>query len=572
VTLSNTAYVRRALGQLPAALDAYRQAIAIMERQRSAIALEELRASLTADWGATYAAAVEVLLQLGRPAEAFDMAERGRARALLDQLAGGRMDIRPDYRQGTDAELLAQEESLRADLARVDRLLRQERAKPSAQRSVEQSRVLADQLSRKQREYDDLLARIKLSAPGYAELLSGSPLVLADVQKLLPPDVTLVSYYLTLDRTLAFIVSGKELHVVELPMTPAQLREAVATSRQSLLAQGSMPPSGLTELHDWLIAPIRKHLTTRVVGIVPHDVLHYLPFGALPMPKPNLALPGQAGEQRYLSDEFILFTLPSASTLSFVQDRPPGDGAGESVTPLLAAAYGRAEGLPPLRFAEQEGREIAGMYGVEPLIGSAATESSFREQVGRARLIHVAAHGQLNAANPLFSRLVLAPDQANDGSLEVHEVYGLDLRHADLVTLSACQTQLGVRSGGDDLVGLSRAFIAGAGVPTVVASLWSVDDEATAALMRAFYAGMRSGLGKAEALQAAQTAVRTDKTHPEWAQPYYWAAFTLTGNPGSVKARTTPGWQPWIIGIGVLLVVLVLGVVIGRRLRRRGSR
>ena len=455
--------------------------------------------------------------------------------------------------------------SLRADLARLDRQLRQERAKPSAQRSAEQSRTLADQLGRKQREYDDLLARIKLSAPGYAELVSGSPLALADVQKLLPPDTTLVSYYLTPDRALAFVVSEKELHVVELPVTPAQLREAVAASRQSLLAQDAVPPQKLTELYGWLIAPIRNHLTTRVVGIVPHDVLHYLPFGALPSP------PGRGKGQRYLSDDFVLFTLPSASTLPFVQDKTAGRDADASVSPILAAAFGRAEGLPPLRFAEQEGREIAGLYGVEPLVGSAATESAFREQAGRARLIHVAAHGQLNAANPLFSRLVLAPDQANDGSLEVHEVYGLDLRNADLVTLSACQTQLGVRSGGDDLVGLSRAFIAGAGVPTVVASLWSVDDEATAALMRAFYAGMRSGLGKAEALQAAQTAVRTDKAHPEWAQPYYWAAFTLTGDPGTVKARTTPIWQTWVIGIGVLAAMLALGFVTWRWLRRRGT-
>jgi CHAT domain-containing protein len=308
-----------------------------------------------------------------------------------------------------------------------------------------------------------------------------------------------------------------------------------------------------------------------MVGIVPHDVLHYVPFGALPTPKRSFALPsrGAGGRQRYLSDEFILFTLPSASTLPFVQYKTAVGTAGEPITPLLAAAYGHAEGLPSLLHAEQEGREIASIYGVEPLVGAAATESSFREQAGRAKLIHVAAHGQLNAANPLFSRLVLAPDQANDGSLEVHEVYGLDLRNADLVTLSACQTQLGVRNGGDDLVGLSRAFIAGAGVPTVVASLWSVDDEATAALMKAFYAGMRSGLGKAEALQVAQTTVRSDKAHPEWAQPYYWAAFALTGNPGSVKA-TTPSWRPWVIGISVLAAMLAVGLVTGRWLRRRG--
>jgi len=109
-------------------------------------------------------------------------------------------------------------------------------------------------------------------------------------------------------------------------------------------------------------------------------------------------------------------------------------------------------------------------------------------------------------------------------------------------------------------------------VPTVVASLWSVDDEATAVLMRAFYAGMRNGLGKAEALQAAQTAVRTDKAHPAWAQPYYWAAFTLTGNPGPVKAKTTPGWQPWVIAIGVVAALFALGIAVWRlKIHHRGD-
>jgi CHAT domain-containing protein len=122
---------------------------------------------------------------------------------------------------------------------------------------------------------------------------------------------------------------------------------------------------------------------------------------------------------------------------------------------------------------------------------------------------------------------LLAPDETHDGSLTVQDVYGLDLARADLVVLSACETQLGAQSRGDELVGLTRAFVY-AGAPTVIASLWSVNDQATAVLMAAFYRHLREGRSKAQALQAAQSETRALYPHP-----YYWAAFVLTGDPGA---------------------------------------
>ncbi len=258
---------------------------------------------------------------------------------------------------------------------------------------------------------------------------------------------------------------------------------------------------------------------------------------------------------RYLSDDYILFTLPSASVLPYVTGRSEvtaalldaGQTGSVPTSPLLVIAQPHAEGLPPLRFAEQEARAIAALYNAQPLIGDAATEAAFRGQAPGSRLIHIAAHGQLNARSPLFSRLILAPDAGpqaeDDGALEVHEVYGLDLTRADMVTLSACQTQLGSRSDGDDIVGLNRAFLY-AGAPTVVASLWSVDDEATAVLMEAFYAHLKAGMGKAEALRAAQSDLRQDREHPQWAHPFYWAAFVLTGDPGDVSASAQASGIP----------------------------
>ena len=155
-------------------------------------------------------------------------------------------------------------------------------------------------------------------------------------------------------------------------------------------------------------------------------------------------------------------------------------------------------------------------------------------------MIHLAAHGGYNVANPLYSAIYLAPGgagTAGDGRLEAHEVYGLDLKGNELVVLSACQTNVGELSAGDELVGLTRAFFF-AGTPTILSSLWSVDDAATEALMTAFYRHWQAGMGKAAALQAAQAEVRGNS---QWASPFYWAGFVLNGDPGKLSGSPAAG-------------------------------
>ena len=137
----------------------------------------------------------------------------------------------------------------------------------------------------------------------------------------------------------------------------------------------------------------------------------------------------------------------------------------------------------------------------------------------------------------------------------MHEIFNLELPQTDLVTLSACETQLGELSAGDELVGLSRAFIY-AGTPSLVATLWSVDDKSTRFLMERFYGYLKEGHGKASALRQAQL-----ETMEEYPSPYYWAPFTLFGDMGEVEAIAAPDrtWL-WIGGVILLLVVVGSGI------------
>lgn len=147
------------------------------------------------------------------------------------------------------------------------------------------------------------------------------------------------------------------------------------------------------------------------------------------------------------------------------------------------------------------------------------------------KIIHFATHGMMNNMHPELSGLVLSlydqQGQAQNGFLRLHDIYQLDL-NADLVVLSACQTALGKDIRGEGLIGLTRGFMY-AGAPRVVASLWKVDDEATAEFMKRFYQYMlgEEQLPAGAALRKAQISIMNEK---RWESPYYWAGFVLQGD------------------------------------------
>jgi CHAT domain-containing protein len=161
-----------------------------------------------------------------------------------------------------------------------------------------------------------------------------------------------------------------------------------------------------------------------------------------------------------------------------------------------------------------------------PHLGADAREELLHDLRGKIDLVHLAAHGVYEPANPLFSRIALASGGTDEGNLTVQDILSsVDLTGVNLVVLSACQSAVGARTGGDEVMGLTRALLY-AGTPGVISTLWNIDDAASAGLMNEFYRRFTAGESAAEALRHAQLAV---KEH--YADPKYWAAFTLTGDP-----------------------------------------
>lgn len=201
--------------------------------------------------------------------------------------------------------------------------------------------------------------------------------------------------------------------------------------------------------------------------------------------------------------------------------------------PLTQSALDRVT-LARLPFSRDEARGISELAGTSGVSVATDFDANRTHVVGGGlagyRIVHFATHGLLDAERPSLSGLVLSTvderGTPQDGYVRLHDIYNMRL-DADLVVLSACQTALGKAIKGEGLIGLTRAFMY-AGAPRVVASLWEVDDLATAELMKRFYAGMlRRHLSPVAALRAAQIELSHDS---RWAAPYYWAGFTIQGD------------------------------------------
>jgi tetratricopeptide (TPR) repeat protein/CHAT domain-containing protein len=551
INLHNIGVVYERQRQADKALASYVEALDVLEIVRAHAGSERGRAAFIARYALLYHRAVRLYHQQGQDDLAFITSERSRARAFLDSLTTGQVQLSDDAAR----DLLERERNAYAARQTLQDALARARAS-----SLPDSRLVADleqQLATAEREYQAAKAAIEQHGAQLATLVPrrmNGVLDVAAIQKLLDPQTTLIAFFVLDEQTLAFLITHDSFQTTALPVSRKELADQIRALRAFATLHNPHPPSAV-QLYDWLIAPLEEKfsLLTPHLAIVPHDVLHYLPFAAL------------TDGQRYLVDDYALTTLPSASALRFIKEN-----VRSAIGPPLIVGNPDVPDLPSLTFAEREARAIGQLYGVTPLIGAAATAAAVHEQAPQAGVLHLAAHGSYNVSDPLESTIALAPteDGKESGDLTVADVYRLNLRTADLVVLSACQTQINevgersVVSAGDEVVGMTRAFFF-AGTPSVIATLWSVDDEATGLLMERFYTHLRVGMGKASALRQAQLDVRA-----KYPNPYYWSGFVLSGDAGTIQADERVPWWGWLAG-SAAVGLLVTGLVVWRTWHRR---
>lgn len=541
------ALVQEQQGNLAAALAETQQAVATVESLRANIVLPDDRARMTAARVEAYEQMVRRLCQVNTTAsisKAFHYAEMAKARTFIEVL--GRRGVRSSGR--VPPEWLTQEQVLRQQLHAL----------------YQNAGANQERIAQQESELQHLRERIRLHDTEFQSFHTVKPLTVAEVQARLPTGALLLEYFTIGDEILVFTVTAQHLQVTRLALRVSELQRTfkqvgenqygplhnLTRNANHYLRQ----PWILAKLYQQLIEPLGVIVQAAdLLCIAPHGLLHYVPFHALYQQSPT--------GPRYLTEREgaprpLLYAPSATALLDYCQTKPRASGAG-----CLALGYNGAT----LSQAEHEAQSVVQTIGGMAYCDHAATRTALLAQAHHYRYVHLSCHGWFNPTWPLASAITLA-----DGTLDVADALRELVLNAELVCLSACETGRSHILRGDELIGLTRAFLY-AGAPAVLVSQWVVDELSTRLLFERFYSELQRlqnqptpplaatalALSRAQSYlrqittaelaallqrqatdpQAAATQlqflVSTDP-NPEqqrpFAHPYYWAPFFLVGD------------------------------------------
>lgn len=567
--LASLAGILRRQGQPNSAAELYEQALTVFESQNSQLGgAEETRSTFRAAHSNYFLDYIDLLMFEKKPDLAFHVAERWRARSLLEMLAAAEVDIR----QGVDPELRNRERWLQELLkAKSDRRI----TLLTAEHTEKQIAEVEKEISDLRNQYDDLQGRIRANSPSYASLTHPQPLNATQTQSLLDDETILLDYVLGEEHSFVWAITRDSLDGFELPPRSRiedlarRLHHLISMPQSASMATGEIEAGRRSRLEttasalsQMVLAPLAARITKKRLLIVSDGALQYVPFAVLPVPGHSKGVP--------LVVEHEVVYAPSASVLAELRRQAMGrTQAPKAVAVLADPVFDKNDprvGRPTRKAAaiasnqlrsspdERLARSVAdvGLVHLSRLVFSrreaeaimAATPpgqgkkaldfeanraTATGQELYQYRIVHFATHALSDNKRPELSGLILSlvdqHGQSQNGFLDLEDIYNLHLR-ADMVVLSACETALGKEIRGEGLIGLTRGFMY-AGATRVLASLWKVDDVATAELMARFYKAMeQQGLRPAAALRRAQLAMRRQK---RWVAPYYWAGFQLQG-------------------------------------------
>jgi CHAT domain-containing protein/Tfp pilus assembly protein PilF len=525
-SLTNLALTYFDQGKLEPAAAAFAEAI----QHHEAVSREVREASKVGeyqDWfrSSLYRRYAHVLINQGKPEDALVALERGRSQGLARQAAQNRAA----YSRILGAMDARRLQTALASFSAASADLRESEGLASLADSGGPS-PLKQRLLEVRRRYDDsdrvftaLRSDLAARYPSYRRLSGAAPPTAADLKALAAKDpktlylewavgaesTSLLFALSQVDGVKAFVLEGGEDRLTK--QVRAWRASIQARSPQELPAARSLYTTLFNQVEKaGLLAPERFK---RVV-LVGDGPLLEAPYAAL-----------VDGTGKRLVERMPVATAGSLGVLTWPDERE------KPTSPLLVAADPLSPGNPPLPAARAEGRSVAALFpGSRLLVGAEATRRQVLPELGSFGILHFATHGAFDPEDGLAGGLLLATEQGGDEPqlLEARELINGRLS-AQLAVLSACDTGQGEHSGGEGLLGLTWAFRA-AGCPAIVASLWSVDDDATGKLMVRFYHDLKEGQPKDVALRDAMLTVKQTQQ-----QPYFWAAFQLNGDPSALK-------------------------------------
>lgn len=493
-------------GDNETALTNFGKAVALVERDRRNLRDEQSRGTFLEDKITLYYSPIQLLLDLKRHAEAFDLLERSRSRAMADLLSGSLK-----MRTPLERDLFSQWMKLKEDIALEQKKLFEMNSEKDRTKHADDIADTKARIAALEQQSEKAQANIAAKAPRLGQLTESPSVSLTDVQASARRDDYDLLYYLVVENNvIIWDINGQGVKVVSVFLPHTQLSAKVASVRQSLVAQENDPNAHFDaetsrELFLFLIQPVLGSVRTGHIVVVPHEDLNSLTFEALQNP----------ADGSYLGEKFQISYTPSATVLASLK-RKPNLARGR----LLAAAD------PTMADSGNEVRAIGALYqGRSKVVeGVPVKKEEVKAWVGGYDIVHLAMHGIFQAGDPMLSYLKLAATDQDDGRLTAAEMFGLPLAEDSTVVLSACQTGEVQATHSNEILGMVRGLLY-AGANNLVLSSWRVRSQSTTLWMESFYRAAQTN-PPSEAARLARLAV---KARPEYRDPYFWAAFALTG-------------------------------------------
>jgi len=432
--------------------------------------------------------------------------------------------------------------------------------------------------------YADLIVLLEHQYPEYHNLKYNQDIVsLEMVRKKLAANEVFLEFSFADDKLYSFMVTKKEIKIHE-----SELDDEFKNNLDFLLAALSDNNFSTHTLNDFyrfqessyflyqkLIQPFKKELSNKKLIIVPDNKLAYLPFDIL-IEQINPTTRINYSQQPYLIKKHQLSYSYSATLLFEAKQRPK---TAQKVLSAFAPTYDNLDNITkntfsvrqqyreklfPLKGVKEEAENVVQILGGDSYLGFNASEEIFKAVAPEYDILHLAMHTIIDDGNPMYSKMAFTQknDTLEDGLLNTYEIYSMKL-NCRMSVLSSCNSGIGRLHRGEGVISLARGFIY-AGCPSIIMTLWSVEDKSGVDLMTRFYQNLKTGQNKAKALRQAKLDF-IQHADPLKAHPYFWAGYVVIGDDTPLFKNAITHW----IIAGIVLTISILLILLFSRRRKK---
>jgi CHAT domain-containing protein/Tfp pilus assembly protein PilF len=581
------------LKYLTSSFQTYTLAVNMIERLRASYQSEESKLLISGLEKNAFLNAIKTSIQLFNKTndsqyldESMKFAEKSKAAVLLSSMR----DTEAKEVGNLPAEMKESEKNLKVELASYNKFIFEEKQNLNSNQS--KIKFWSDKIFEINQKYDSLIKVFEIKYPEYFDLKYNNEVIKSkSVMDHLADNQALIEYTLTDTLLYAMVFADKQMHIIQTKVDSSFLIE-IRKLRDITSSQGNQDfnkvnydqfVSASCKLYNYLIKPAKSYLKKKRLIIIPDGEIGYVSFDILltRQPKPDET---DFRDLPYLIAENSISYAVSA-TLLFNEFKKPGKKIERRLL-AFAPTYdnikhvdikdlinkkGERSVLMPIPGVQKEVENISHIFSGSVFENKQATEANFKARAGNYGLLHLAMHTIINDENPLYSKLVFYQnnDKQNDGLLNTFELFNMDL-NAQLAVLSACNTGTGLLQRGEGIMSLARGFFY-AGVPSIVMTLWSVEDYSGVELMTSFYTALAEGKTKDVALQQAKLNYLQNSDQLK-AHPHFWAAYVNIGDTTPLIMNKKIQYLWGYIGFSAFLILCISFTFLKVRKRKKMHR